>query len=163
MNLTCFALAALVFTLQSSSTQTPSSPGHKAATNADVKSIQVAERAWLEANYRLDSKSVDASESDDFVFVSPARSITKKQHLQSIREAFSRTNSNSPAVAYELSDQNIRIYDDVALVTDICTVTASSHSSLFSPGRFVQTEVWRNQQGTWKIVHFHFSMVEHGM
>ena len=125
--------------------------------------VAAAEKKWLNAFYRLDAAVLETSESSDFTFVAPPAMVTRDQQLKLVQQRFATAGTPRTPTTYEIGNQTIRVYGDVGLVSDVCTVLGGSDSRIISPGRYWQTEVWRKEGSTWKLVHVHISSVEHGM
>jgi len=125
--------------------------------------ILAAERKWLDAFYSLDMLSLEATESADFTMLVPPGMVTKDQQLKIVQQRSSVVGTPKIPVTYTLENQTVRIYGNVALVSDTCAVAGGGDSRTISPGRYWQTEVWRLRVGGWKLVHVHISTVEHGM
>ena len=157
-------LTVSLITIWSSSVigQTPNAPATPLAVEAKSQ-VAAAEKSWLNAFYRLDAATLETTESSDFTFVAPPAMVTRDQQLKLVRQRFATAATPRTPTAYEIGDQTIRVYGDVGLVSDTCTILGGSDSRIMSPGRYWQTEVWRKEGSSWKLVHVHISPVEHGM
>jgi ketosteroid isomerase-like protein len=129
-------------------------------TNAQEE-VRIAEQKWLEAYYRLDVKTLAASETEDFILVLPAMVVPRGAQLGS-----NGLSSNTPPAVpapFALTRQTIRVYGDLAVVIDVCTVSQGGGQPVTSAGTYWQTESWHREGGTWKISLMHISSVQHGM
>ena len=137
-----------------------STPSSGAKLEKIKQNIKLTERAWLDAVYRLDAAAVDRSESNELTIIARGAALTKQGHIAAVRSR--QTDAATPkqsATNYTLTNQTITVYGNIAVVTDLATVTTSDQSPVTSPGRYWQTEVWRNKAGTWKLIHLHASPI----
>ena len=142
------------------------SPAHASGQTPSVADlIRAAEEQWLKALYEIDSSSLQHLESSDFTMVSPAARIGRDQMLGNLnvkrRPAPEAAADSTPP--YAVSNQMIRVYGDVAVVSEVCVVTGSAKSAQLSPGRFWITNVWHREATAWKLAYTHLSPFEHGM
>jgi ketosteroid isomerase-like protein len=115
--------------------------GKSAATDdSDLKST---EQKWVAAYYAGDGKTLSNLESDDFTAIANNQKQTKAQQ---IAEAEGRGPIGVPQPNV---DEEIRHYGDVALITGL-----SGAANV----RF--TTLWVKQDGSWKVVHLHYSTGE---
>ena len=115
----------------------------KTATTDDsgLKSI---EQQWVEAYYRGDGKTLSRFEADDFTV------IANGQNPQTKAEQIAEVESRGPVgVPQPNVEEEIRHYGDVALITGL-----GGGSNV----RF--TAVWVKLNGSWKVVHLHYSQGE---
>lgn len=150
-------LAVVLLCASNVASQSPTVP------QTDQEKVRAAEQEWLLAYYRLDTGALQASESADFTLLTPSGMVTREAQLNGLRSRASSETLASPPAVFTVTGQSIRVYGNVALVSDKCAVTGGAPRSITSPGTYWQTEVWHNESGKWKIVHIHISLVEHGM
>lgn len=153
------ALAVILVSL-ASSVVLGQSPSPQANMERTKRIIASAEREWLDAVYRLDAATIDRSESNELTIITRGATVTKQEHITAIRRRQTDLATPSrPLASYELTNQRISIYGDIAVVTDIAYVTTSEQNPITMPGRYWQTEIWRNEGNTWKLVHLHASPI----
>ena len=129
---------AVLFLACLADTQTASkSP---AADDSDLKST---EQQWVNAYYSGDGKTLSRLEADDFTVIANGQKETKAQQ---IAEAEGRGPVGVPQPNVE---EEVRHYGDVALITGL-----SGGSNV----RF--TAVWVKLNGSWKVVHLHYTQGE---
>jgi ketosteroid isomerase-like protein len=80
--------------------------------------------------------------------------------LEALRRTFEYYLNQAHAVTYEITDPEVVVYGDVAIVTFYWVV------NLTGPGKTRSvhgrgTHVYLNRRGAWKIVHEHFSRAHH--
>jgi ketosteroid isomerase-like protein len=120
--------------------------------------IGLFEQRWAEAVERNDPDEIGRFLYDDFTFVNPrGQLLDRAAHLDDFRErctVFSKV---------ELSEVQIRIYGDFAVVTSRpkitgFTVTPAGKTTFNAqPGRFTDTLIHRNDK--WQSVARHMSLV----
>jgi ketosteroid isomerase-like protein len=136
-------------------------PQSTAKFDAAVKQVRAAEQKWLDAYYRLDVATLQADESDRLTLITPSEQVNKQGHLEIVRKLAARGVPTGSSGGFDLGNQRIDVYGDTAIVSDVCNVVGKNQ--LTSAGRYWQTEVWHYEEGKWKIVHFHISMLAHRM
>lgn len=153
------ALAVFLLSLASCAASAQSSaPRSQGSLESTKQKVSAAERNWLDAIYRRDAAAVDRSESNDLTMITGGTAVTKQEHLASMQRQVD-TASNQPPASYALTNQKIIIYGDIAVVMDIASVTTSEPRPVTTPGRYWQTEIWRNEAGNWKLIHAHVSPI----
>ena len=138
------------------------SAGQSPKANLDP-ALQAAERTWLDALQRADMAVLDAGASKQFTLLTPIGIATRDDLFGKMRERFPGGRPLDSPNTYTLADQTVQAYEDVAVLSELCTVSGSSTAPVISPGRFWLTEVWHKETGVWKIVHLHITPFEHGM
>lgn len=115
----------------------------KASTtdDSDLKSI---EQQWVEAYYRGDGKTLSRIEAEDFTVIASGQKPEAK--AEQIAEVEGRGPVGVPQPNIE---EEIRRYGDVALIT-----------GLSGGGNVRFTAVWVKLNGSWKVVHLHYSQGE---
>jgi ketosteroid isomerase-like protein len=166
--LTILSLVLAAFSATGLSAQsakpTTAKPATKTKPAADRATVQQAvrevEQKWLESLFRSDVAALESAESADFTLLTPAVMLNRQAHLRTMRQQTRHGLPNSPS-AVAVSNQSINVYGDVAVVSDVCSVTGGD--SVIAAGHYLQTEVWHKEGATWKIVHMHITMLVHGM
>jgi ketosteroid isomerase-like protein len=157
------AMAVLVVMCSAMQTSGQSSKPSTAAVEKAQQAVRASEQKWLEALFRLDTAALEPEEAADFTLITPAMIFSRKAHLSSMRMQMSQGAAPGSPPAFVVSNQTIRIYGDVAVVSDICSIEGDANSAAITAGRYWQTEVWKKEGEKWKIVHVHLSMMKHGM
>jgi ketosteroid isomerase-like protein len=130
------ALAVLLLALAEAQT------GDKTPT-ADDSDLKSTEQQWVNAYYSGNGKTLSRIEADDFTVIANGQRETKTQQ---IAEAEGRGPVGVPQPNVE---EEVRHYGDVALITGL-----SGGSNV----RF--TAVWVKLNGSWKVVHLHYTQGE---
>jgi ketosteroid isomerase-like protein len=113
-------------------------------SSADDSDLKSTEKQWVEAYYRGDGKTLSRIEAEDFTV------IASGQKTQTKAEQIAEVESRGPVgVPQPNLEEEIRHYGDVALITGL-----SGGSNV----RF--TAVWVKLNGSWKVVHLHYSQGE---
>jgi len=114
--------------------------GGKSA-NADDSELKSTEQQWVAAYYGGDGKTLSHIEADDFTV------IANGQKPQTKSEQIAEVEGRGPVGVPQPSvEEEVRHYGDVALITGL-----SGGSNV----RF--TAVWVKRNGSWKVVHLHYS------
>jgi ketosteroid isomerase-like protein len=112
----------------------------KTAT-ADDSDLKSTEQQWVNAYYGGDGKTLSRLEADDFTV------IANGQKPQTKAEQIAEVEGRGPVgVPQPNVEEEVRHYGDVALITGL-----SGGSNV----RF--STVWVKLNGSWKIVHLHYS------
>jgi ketosteroid isomerase-like protein len=141
--LTSFAATALA--------QPASQPAEPSVIERQVRD---ASAEWFQALASGDVGSLDRLEADDFHMVQygPAQValVDKARQLSALREAV------KPATApvRELEAVKLRTHGDTAILTAVATVRAGGPRRSGAVSKAMIVEVWVNQEGRWRIVHF---------
>ena len=107
---------------------------------ADDPDLKSTEQQWVDAYYRGDGKTLSRIEADDFTVIANGQKQTKAQQIAEV-EGRGPVGVPQPNV-----EEEVRHYGDLALITGLSGVANV---------RF--TAVWINQNGSWKVVHLHYS------
>ncbi len=114
--------------------------GSKSA-KADDSDLKSTEQQWVAAYYGGDGKTLYHMEADDFT------AIANGQKPQTKAEQIAEVEGRGPVGVPQPSvEEEVRHYGDVALITGL-----SGGSNV----RF--TAVWVKMNGSWKVVHLHYS------
>jgi len=114
--------------------------GSKSA-QADDSDLKSTEQQWVAAYYGGDGKTLYRIEADDFTVIASGQKPQTK--AEQIAEVEGRGPVGVPQPSVE---EEVRHYGDVALITGL-----SGGSNV----RF--TAVWVKMNGSWKVVHLHYS------
>ena len=107
---------------------------------ADDSNLKRTEQQWVNAYYSGDAKTLSRLEADDFVVIANGEKETKTQQIAEV-EGRGPVGVPQPNI-----EEDVRRYGDVALITGL---------SAASNVRF--TAVWVKRDGSWKVVHLHYS------
>jgi ketosteroid isomerase-like protein len=114
--------------------------GSKSA-KADDSDLKSTEQQWVAAYYGGDGKTLYHMEADDFTV------IANGQKPQTKAEQIAEVEGRGPVGVPQPSvEEEVRHYGDVALISGL-----SGGSNV----RF--TAVWVKMNGSWKVVHLHYS------
>src|ERR1700730_13665985 len=138
------------------------SSGRRAESEAQRETTREAEHRWLPALVHADVSAVGSNESEDFRLITPSMMMEGQGHLRSLRRQVAHGGSVGIDATFAVSSQSIKVYGDVAVVSDICSFTGSTAGEI-STGRYWQTEVWHREGTQWKIVHMQIAALQHGM
>ena len=111
-----------------------------AVDDFDLKTI---EQQWVEAYYRGDGRTLSRIEADDFTVIANGQKQTKTVQISEVE------GRGPVGVPQPNLEEEVRHYGDVAVITGL---------SAGSNVRF--TAVWVKLNGSWKVVHLHYSQGE---
>lgn len=115
---------------------------------ADEETLRQLNEKLLTAHDHADVATLDRIEADDFTLAGDFGTISKKVHLDRLREPTYKTES----VNRQIAPQEIRVYGDAALITE--TDHATTADGTFD---FQTTSVWVRAADSWRVVHMHYS------
>lgn len=116
--------------------------------------FEKVDSAWNELRQRSDVDGLEKLMDERFVLV---HSDGKVQHKADyIAELRNRVRVNGPIVNEEVT---VRSYGDTVIVNGVSVQSAVSNGKPWH-GRFRFTRVWRQQEGSWKIVSSHSSRID---
>jgi hypothetical protein len=121
-----------------------------AARAADEDTLRKLNEQLLTAHDHADVATLDRIESDDFTLSGDFGTVVKKAHLDRLREPTYKTES----VNRQIAPQEIRLYGDVALITE--TDHARTADGTFN---FQTSSVWVRAADSWRVVHVHYSAI----
>jgi ketosteroid isomerase-like protein len=117
------------------------------------KEVRAIEDEWTTAFERTDVATLDRLMSDSYVLTTTfGRTLTKAQTLDMIRSG------DLKVFMSRLSDINIRLFNDVAVVIGLSTMKAKFGDDDVS-GEFRFTDVMMKRRGRWMLVAAHGSKV----
>lgn len=115
--------------------------------------FEKVDATWNELRQRADVDGLEKLMDERFVLV---HSDGQVQHRAAyIAELRNRVRVNGPIVNEEVT---VRSYGDTVIVNGVSVQSAVSNGKAWS-GRFRFTRVWRQQDGSWKIVSSHSSRI----
>jgi ketosteroid isomerase-like protein len=109
----------------------------------DDSDLKSTDQQWVSAYYSGDGKTLSRIEADDFTVIANGQRETKTQQVAAV-EGRGPVGVPQPNI-----EEEVRHYGDVALITGL-----SGGSNV----RF--TAVWVKQNGSWQVVHLHYSQGE---
>jgi hypothetical protein len=119
-----------------------------ASRTADEETLRKLNETLLTAHDHADVATLDRIEADDFTLAGDFGTVAKKQHLNRLREP----NYKTEAVDRKITPQEIRLYGDVALISE--TDHAHTADGTYD---FQTTSVWVRSGESWRVVHMHYS------
>ncbi|HYC33995.1 MAG TPA: nuclear transport factor 2 family protein [Gemmatimonadales bacterium] len=123
------------------------------AAYAAAREIMKLEEAWGRALSARDTAFFRQILADDFVGTGGAEVRSKQAVIEDL------TKSVGAVPVPRLENTQVRLFDDVAIVTGIAVYEGSSPAPA-SRTRF--TEVWARRGGRWVAVHGHYNAVPGG-
>ena len=127
----------------------------QSAADRAKEEIRALETARNEAIVHGDAAALDRMTSDDYTF------ITLRGELRTKAEIVKGFSTGAFKYAFrEISDLNIRVYGDAAVVTGRSTQNGSENGKDYS-GDYRFTRVYVNQNGRWSTVALQTTLVEH--
>jgi uncharacterized protein (TIGR02246 family) len=127
----------------------------QSAADRAKEEIRALETARNEAIVHGDAAALDRMTSDDYTF------ITLRGELRTKAEIVKGFSTGAFKYAFrEISDLNIRVYGDAAVVTGRSTQKGSENGKDYS-GDYRFTRVYVNQNGRWSTVALQTTLVEH--
>ena len=117
----------------------------------DEQTIRQLNEECLKAHDIGDVATLDRIEGTDFTLSGDFGVINKQQHLEHHRQ---RANK-SEVISRKIDPQQFRFYGDVALVIETDRPTTKDGTFAFQ-----STEVWVRREGSWKLVHLHYSQLD---
>ena len=112
-------------------------------STTDDSDLKSTEQQWVEAYYRGDGKTLSRMEAEDFTVIASGQKQTKAEQIAEVE------GRGPVGVPQPNLEEEIRHYGDVAVITGL-----SGGSNV----RF--TAVWVKLNGSWKVVHLHYSQGE---
>ena len=89
--------------------------------------------------------------------------MDRKQHLMSVKESMAQGTPPASPMVVNVSDQKIKMHGRIAVLSDLVSIEDIDSNTGITPGRYLQTEVWKKEDERWKIVQMHYSVIMHGM
>ena len=114
----------------------------------DEQAIRALNVEWLKVYDLRDIAALDRIEDNDLTLAGDLGQIDKRQHLESVRKEA----ATAGVVNRLIEKQQIRIYDNLALVTEVDRYPDDNRS-------FQSSGVWVKRTGSWKPVHLHYTVL----
>jgi ketosteroid isomerase-like protein len=112
----------------------------------DEQALIKIQHDWAEARMKGDTSYTQRLEAEDCTIVWPDGTIVKKeQDLKSMTGHIVFTE-------FKIDDLQVRLYGDTAIVVGHGTIRASEGKQNLLGGKFVWTDTFVKQHGTWKVV-----------
>lgn len=118
----------------------------------DAQVIRQLNEECLHAHDVADVGTLDRIEDSDFTLSGGFGVIRKTEQLDHVRE---RPKGKTEVIHRKIDPQQFRFYGDVALVTETDRPTTAEGTFAFQ-----STEVWIRRDGSWKLLHLHYSRLE---
>ena len=123
------------------------------------ESVLAAEDQWLHAVLQRDVAAAEQILHPDYVLIvgiegQPLRVHTRAQWLEML--------PHYRISAHSITDRQVRLYGDVAVVTLLWTQTAQTPGSRDISGNFLLTDIWTFADGVWRVTERHSSRQEKG-
>jgi ketosteroid isomerase-like protein len=117
----------------------------KSTNMSTTDSITARQKQWMQAWIDKDGDTLKDILSEDFLLSSArGRYMNRQEWLDGALALFNCTR-------FDWKDIKVRLYGDVAVVNAISYQEASVGAQDWS-GTFMLTDVWVNQDGTWRVV-----------
>lgn len=108
--------------------------------------LQTLEKAWADAVKHQDVETINQIQAEGYVFTDPAGQVwTKARAMDTIKSG------DLAIVSFELSDVNVRIYENTAVVT-MRIVWRGQFRGMDISGPQRMTDVFVKQDGRWQCV-----------
>jgi hypothetical protein len=120
-------------------------------SSADERVIRQLNEECLHAYDTGDASTLDRIEGADFTVSGDFGVISKREHLDQVRQRTAKTD----VISRKIDPQVFRFYESVALVTETDRPTTKDGTFAFQ-----STEVWLRVGDSWKLVHLHYSQLE---
>jgi ketosteroid isomerase-like protein len=137
-------LAALAVPLALSQTSGQQEKAQGASSLVDT--FTKIENDWWQADKAKDEKALDQILADDWFYLGPKGTMTKAQELAEVKTR----DENIASLA--LTDMEVRVYGDVAIVT-FREQENSTKKNTDSSGEYLYTDVFVKRQGHWQAVN----------
>ena len=111
-----------------------------------VDTFTKIENDWWEADKARDEKTLGRILADDWFYLGPKGTMTKAQELAEVKTR----DENIASLA--LTDMEVRVYGDVAIVT-FREQENSTKKNTDSSGEYLYTDVFVKRQGHWQAVN----------
>lgn len=123
------------------------------------ESVLAAEDQWLRAVLQRDVAAAEKCLHSDYVLIvgiegQPLRVYTRAQWLEML--------PHYQISEHSITDRQVRLYGDVAVVTLLWTQTAQAPGNRDISGNFLLTDIWIFADGVWRVAERHSSRQEKG-
>ncbi|MGI8480697.1 MAG: nuclear transport factor 2 family protein [Chthoniobacterales bacterium] len=121
-------------------------------TSADEQRIKKIEQEWADAYVKRDAGFAERMTTEDFTFIGPDGALLNKpDYLSTITNEVVFTD-------YKIDQTRVRVYGTTAVVTALGSIIARLGDERLNE-RYSWTDVFVKQDGEWKRVAGHVSMV----
>jgi uncharacterized protein (TIGR02246 family) len=118
----------------------------------DLREIRRLEEEWNAINESSDSEGKQRLLTDDSYHVGPSgRLHSKAQDIQAMISSRQQKQSSNSSVKFLMTNQRIRIYRGVAVVTATGTSLNTRDGIERKEGSFRVIHVWEKCDGTWQL------------
>jgi len=114
--------------------------------SVDEQALIKIQHDWADARMKGDSSYTQRLEAENCTVVWPDGSIVNKR-----RDLKSMT-GDIVFTEFKIDDLQVRLYGDTAIVVGQGTIRAHEGKQNLFGGRFVSTDTFVKQHGTWKVV-----------
>ncbi len=130
------------------------------ATKTEKEVLQAIKK-FNQAFRQADAALLEAMLTDQYIHSnSGSKVIDKKSWLNYIKKRRKQLDSQTLKVAsYQMSEVVMKVYGNTVVVNVLITATGTRHQQAFQ-SKIRCTQVWVNQQGTWKRAAFHDSKLK---
>jgi len=119
----------------------------------DERALIKIQHDWAEARMKGDSSYTQLREAENCTVVWPDGSIVNK------REDLKSMTGDVVFTEFKIDDLQVRLYGDSAIVVGQGTIRAHEGKQNPLGGKFVWTDTFVKQHGTWKVVESQVSSV----
>ena len=112
----------------------------------DEQALIKIQHDWAEARMKRDSSYTQRLEAENCTVVWPDGSIVNK------REDLKSMTGDIVFTEFKIDDLQVRLYGDTAIVVGQGTISAQEGKQNLFGGKFVWTDTFVKQHGTWKVV-----------
>ena len=112
----------------------------------DEQALIKIQHEWAEARMKGDSSYTRRLEAENCTVVWPDSSIVNK------REDLKSMTGDIVFTEFKIDDLQVRLYGDTAIVVGQGTIRAHEGKQNLIGGKFVWTDTFVKQHGTWKVV-----------
>jgi ketosteroid isomerase-like protein len=113
--------------------------------SADEQALIKIQHDWAEARMKGDSSYTQRLEAENCTVVWPDGSIVNK------REDLKSMTGDIVFTEFKIDDLQVRLYGDTAIVVGQGTIRAHEGKQNLLSGKFVWTDAFVKQHGTWKV------------
>jgi uncharacterized protein (TIGR02246 family) len=130
--------------------------GQQSATSSradDLREIERLESEWNAINEISDAEGKARLLAEDSYHVGPSgRLYNKAQDVEAMISSRQQKQSTNRSVKFLMSNQRIRMYKDIAVVTATGTSVTTRDGQERRGGAFRVIHVWEKRHGTWLLV-----------
>jgi ketosteroid isomerase-like protein len=120
----------------------------------DEQQIRKIEQDWVDAIVKRDGEFLTKLEADDFTFTDPDGGV-----LDKAGDIKNTTTGDTVFDEIKIDSLKVRFYGDTAIVNGLGTIKAHANDEDLG-GQCSWTDVFAKQNGQWKAVAAHVTMVE---